>query len=104
MSKALQPSRLDVDPNAPNAAKQWKHWKQTFNNFITECGETAPDRFRSINNFISADVFDYVEECTTYDAVVTTLERLYVKPPNNILLVTNLLLVNRSLVNLLMNF
>eukprot|EP00795_Rhopilema_esculentum_P001722 gene1722-16205_t len=84
MSKALQPSRLDVDPNAPNASKPWKHWKRTFDNFITECGEAAPDRFRSIINFISADVFDYVEECTTYDAVVTTLERLYVKTPNNI--------------------
>eukprot|EP00795_Rhopilema_esculentum_P015971 gene15971-7303_t len=84
MSKALQPSRLDVDPNAPNAAKQWKHWKRIFNNFITECEETATDIFRSIINFISADVFDYVKECTTYDAVVTTLEKLYVKTPNNI--------------------
>ena len=84
MSKALKPSRLDVDPNSPNAAKQWKHWKRTFDNFITECGADAPDKFRSIINFISADVFDYVEECTTYTEVIETLAKLYVKTPNKI--------------------
>ena len=84
MSKALKPSRLDVDPNSPKAAKEWKHWKRTFDNFITECGDDAPDEFRSIVNFISADVFDYVEECTTYDEVVETLNKLYVKTPNTI--------------------
>ena len=84
MSKALKPLRLDLDPNSPNAARQWKHWKRTFDNFIEECGDDAPDRFRSIVNFISAEVFDYVEECTTYDAVIETLERLYVKTPNRI--------------------
>ena len=84
MSKALKPLRLDLDPNSLDAAKQWKHWKRTFDNFIKECGDTAPDRFCSIVNFISAEVFDYVEECTTYDAVIETLERLYVKTPNKI--------------------
>ena len=84
MNKALKPSRLDVDPNSPNAAKQWKHWKRTFDNFITECGADAPDEFRSIINFISADVFDYVEECTTYEEVIDILARLYVKVPNKI--------------------
>ena len=84
MSKALKPLRLDLDPNSPDAAKQWKHWKRTFDNFIEECGNTAPDRFRSIVNFISAEVFDYVEECTTYDTVIEILERLYVKTPNKI--------------------
>ena len=84
MSKALKPLRLDLDPNSPDATKQWKHWKRTFDNFIEECGDTAPDRFRSIVNFISAEVFDYVEECTTYEAVIETLERLYAKTPNKI--------------------
>lgn len=84
MSKALRPIRLDLHPNSSNAARQWKHWKRTFDNFIEELGDTAPDGFRSIVNFISAEVFDYVEECTTYDAVIETQERLYVKPPNKI--------------------
>jgi len=53
--------RLDADPNSPNAAKQWKHWKRTFDDFIAECGDAAPNRFRSIFNFLSAEVFEHVE-------------------------------------------
>ena len=46
----LKPSRLDLDHNAPNASKEWKHWRKTFENFIAECGEDAPDKFCSIIN------------------------------------------------------
>ena len=84
MSKVLKPLRLDTDPNSPNAAKQWKHWKRIFDNFIAECGDAAPDKFRSIFNFLSAEVVDYVEECTSYDTVIETLERFYVKISNKI--------------------
>ena len=45
-SKALRPSKLDLDPNSVTAAKQWKHWKRTYDNFIAECGGDAPDKFR----------------------------------------------------------
>ena len=83
-SKVLKPSRLDLDSNSPTAAKEWKHWKRTFDNFIIECGGDAPDKFRSIINFVSHSVFKYVEECQTYERVVETLERLYVKTPNEI--------------------
>ena len=80
----LKPCRLDVDPTSPKAAKEWKHWKRTFDNFITEHGEGAPDKFRSIVNFVSSDVFEYVEECTTYDEDVETLTKLYVKTPDTV--------------------
>ena len=84
MSKALKPCRLDVDPTSPKAAKEWKHWKRTFDNFITEFREGAPDKFRSIVNFVSSDVFECVKECTTYDEVVEILAKLYVKTPNTV--------------------
>ena len=104
MSKVLKPLRLDADHNSPNAAKQWKYWKRTFDNFIAECGDAAPDRFRSIFNFLSVEVFDYVEECTTYDAVIETLERLYVKTPNKILARHELATRKQKAGELLMNF
>ena len=44
----------------------------------------SPNRFCSIFNFLSAEVFEYVEKCVKYDAVIETLERLYVKTPNKI--------------------
>ena len=85
MNRLLKHDRIDLDPNSPTAAKEWKHWFRTFDNFIIECGtEPAPDKFRTIINLISHNVFDYVEDYTDYDSVVVTLERLYIKSPNEI--------------------
>jgi len=75
---------LDLDPTSPKAAKE--HWKRTFNNFITECGEGVPDKFRSVVNVVSSDVFKYVEKCTTYDEIIETLTKLYIKTPNTIII------------------
>ena len=84
MSKILKPARLDVDHNSPNASKEWKHWKRTFENFIEECGDDAPERFRSIVNFVSSNVYDYIEDCNTYEEVIVTLDSLYIKAANEI--------------------
>ncbi|XP_065671655.1 uncharacterized protein LOC136089531 [Hydra vulgaris] len=84
MSKILKPTRLDLDHNAPTASKEWKHWKRTFENFREDCGEEAPDKFRSIINFVSSNVYDYIEECDSYESIIETLENLYIKTPNEI--------------------
>ena len=80
----MKPEKLDLDPTSPTAAKEWKHWKRTFDNIIAVCGEQASDKFRSIVNFISHNVFDYIEECTTYETAIETLKYLYVKALNEI--------------------
>ena len=68
MKRLLKPDRLNLDPNSPTVAKEWKHWFRTFDNFIKECGtEPAPDKFRTIINLISHNVFDYIEDCNDYD-------------------------------------
>ena len=77
MNRILKPDRLDLDPNSPTAAKEWKHWFRTFDNFIIECGT---NKCRTIINIASHNV----EDCTDYDSVVVILERLYIKSPNEI--------------------
>ncbi|XP_004207810.1 uncharacterized protein LOC101239223 [Hydra vulgaris] len=42
------------------------------------------DKFRSIVNFVSSNVYDYIEECDSYESVIETLENLYIKTPNEI--------------------
>ena len=74
----LKPERLDLDPNSPTAAKEWMYWLRTFNNFIAECGNGAPDKYRTIISLMTHNVFDYVEDC------VKTLQNLYIKTPNEI--------------------
>ena len=86
MAKFLKPSRLDIDPNSTTAAKEWKHWLRTFENFIQECGsgEDAPDKLRFLINCTSSTVFDFIEDCTTYEEAKQVLQELYAKPKNEI--------------------
>ena len=72
MDTLLTPARLDLDPNSPSAAKEWKHWHRTFRNFIDECGENAPIKFRTLVNYVSHNVYDYIDDCADYDAAKET--------------------------------
>ncbi|XP_063615680.1 uncharacterized protein LOC134788790 [Penaeus indicus] len=81
----LKPSKLDVDPNSPTASKEWKHWHRSFTNYIEECGESAPDRFKTLINCVSYTVYDQIEECSDYESAIKILQNLYVKIPNVVL-------------------
>ena len=80
----LKPERLDLDPNSPTAAKERKYRLRTFNNFIAECGNGVADKYRTIINLMTHNVFDYVEDCVHFDSVVKLLQNLYIKTPNEI--------------------
>lgn len=92
MEKLLRPSRLDIDPNSSTAANEWRHWHKTFTNFIEDCTDKAsqtkgckpPNKLRTLINCVSHSVYQYIEECTTYDDAISTLKKLYVKTPNEI--------------------
>ena len=79
----MKPERLDLDPNAPNAAKEWRHWRRTFDNFIIECGiDPVPNKHRIITNLISANVYEHVGNCTDFQSVIDTLDNMLVKSSN----------------------
>jgi hypothetical protein len=66
MDTLLKPARLDLDPNSPTATKEWRHWHRTFTNFIDECGDKAPDQYRTLVNYVSHNVYEYIEDCKDY--------------------------------------
>ncbi|XP_068212661.1 uncharacterized protein [Palaemon carinicauda] len=84
MEKLLKPASLDLNLSLPSAAKEWRHWHKTFSYFIQECGENAPNKLRTFVNYVSHNVYEYIEECVDYDTAISTLENLYVKAPNEI--------------------
>ncbi|XP_076803121.1 uncharacterized protein LOC143447076 [Clavelina lepadiformis] len=92
MSKtsALKPAKLEVDINCETASKLWKHWKRTFDNFLAELAQeqisTAPpiNKLQLLTNFVSAEIFEFIEDCNTYDSAVEILQDLLVKKPNEI--------------------
>ena len=66
----------------------WKHWFRTFENFIgtlTFNGDPAAvqaSKLQMLTNYLSASVFEYVAEETTYDGAINVLKALYIKPKN----------------------
>ncbi|XP_076823227.1 uncharacterized protein LOC143469419 [Clavelina lepadiformis] len=91
MSKtsALKPAKLEVDTNGETASKLWKHWKRTFDNFLPELSReqipTAPiNKPQLLTNFVSAEIFEFIEDCNTYDSAVEILQNLLVQKPKEI--------------------
>ena len=104
MDKYLKPTRFDCDPNSTGSDKQFKHWLTTFKNFVTTI-ETATSttttnadadanntnaapqqqidsKLNTLVNYVSASVYEYIADATTYDAAIKTLTDIYVKPVN----------------------
>ena len=41
-------------------------------------------KLNTLTNYISASVYDYIQEATTYDSAIATLQGIFVKPENTI--------------------
>ena len=85
----MRPQRLSLDPNSPSAGKEWKHWIRTFENYLASFPERAEDeipvnKLHLLINSVAYDVYDFIEECVTYESAIRVLENLYVKTPNEI--------------------
>ena len=88
MDKILRPARFESDLNAPNVEKEWKHWLRTFQNYLGAQTITGNDeqqqttKLQALTNSVSATVFEYIADATTYDAAIVILKGLYEKPKN----------------------
>ena len=69
----LRPERLDTDPNSGTAAKEWLHWRHTFENFMPQEGL---DKLAVLSNFVSPSIFQHIEDCTDYETSIETLQTL----------------------------
>ena len=80
----LRPERFAADPSGSRASKAWIHWKRTFDNFLSVLPSKDLDKFGVLTNFVSPTVFEYIEECSTFESALETLQNIYVKPTNEI--------------------
>ena len=85
MDKVLKPERFDASPNSAEAAKQWRHWLITFENFLAALPQQGLNKLRVLVNYVSPDVYELIGEAETYEEAIDTLKALYVKTPNEIL-------------------
>ena len=70
MSKILAPDKLTAEPNQLTGERHYKHWKKTFENFIEECGDTAPDKLRCLTKYVSPNNYEYFSEATTFEQAI----------------------------------
>ena len=83
-AQILKPARLSLSPTSPTASKEWKHWLATLSNYFLACGQNAPPKLATLVNCVSFEIFEYIEDCLTYNEAVDTLRNLFVKTPNEI--------------------
>ena len=83
MDKALRPDRLEVDPNNPNAAKEFWHWKKIFEYYLEVFQENL-DKLCVLTNFVSSSIYDIFSDCTTYPSTLSTVINVYIKPTNTV--------------------
>ena len=84
--KFLKPRQLELDSNASDAEKHWKHWKKTFDNFLVSFTDQPNDvqKLAALTNHLSHTVYPYMSSCTTYTTAMAALTEKYVKPKNEI--------------------
>jgi len=58
-----------------------KQLKQVFTDFLESCERlataqevAAPDKWLTLTVYVSADVYDIIEDCTTYDTAIAKLK------------------------------
>ena len=87
-----KPAILEADPNATDAAKQFLHWKRSFENYLghifkddkSTAAEKEVLQLEYLTTYIDYKNFDYISESTKYSDAMRTLEQLFVKPKNEI--------------------
>ena len=89
MDRFMQPFRLNLDAGSPSAPKEWSHWIKTFENYVEvldalHANRQPTNRLKAFVNCVSYQVYEYIEEATTYDTVIATLRDLFSKALNEV--------------------
>lgn len=84
MDQVLRPQRFSVNPNSPDAADAWNHWRCTFENYLEAMESPKLNKLKTLYNFISPEIYKIVSSHTDYDAAMSTLEDIYVEERNEV--------------------
>ena len=102
MDRLLRPKVFETEITAPNAEKLFKHWKVTFENYMsatitpaapaasddadevaratTAAANVARNKKHALINNVSADIYELISDCSTYETAMAALEAAYVRP------------------------
>ena len=90
MDKVLKPEKLDIDSNSEGSDVVFRYWKRTFKDYIQTLEALQTDESPPLNkisiliNRLSPQVYNKISEATEYNVALLNLEKLYIKPKNEI--------------------
>ena len=83
MEQLLKPERFNIDPTCVNAEAKWSHWKITFGDFLEGITNIAEgNKLPLLCNYVSSNVYQFINECRTYTEAITILDSLFIKKHN----------------------
>ena len=72
MADDLKPERLE-----DTSEKAWKHWKKTFENFLSKTKVTeGADKLLLLTNHVTSDVSEHISAAAVYTSASKTLSDL----------------------------
>ena len=83
MDRLLKLSKLETEPNSPDAGLVFKHWLQTFQRFFRaareiykkEHEESQFDAYGLLINYLAPTIYRYVEETEDYVEAIGLLKK-----------------------------
>ena len=91
MDRLLKSAEPEIDSKTPDARQVYKHWLRAFERFVQAVEATRAqddpeiDKYGLLVNFISSEIYSYIEGTTEYQPALALLQRAYVKPVNTII-------------------
>ncbi|GFV31465.1 uncharacterized protein TNCV_3462711 [Trichonephila clavipes] len=83
MEQLLKPERFDIDPTCSNSETKWCHWKKTFENFVGGIKTiTEENKLTLLCNYVTSNVYQFINDCTTYAQAIAILDYLFIKKRN----------------------
>ena len=73
-----------MDPSSSTAGIDWLHWIRTFENFVSVLPTDGLNKLQVLTNYVSPQIFEYIEHCEGYDNAIATMKAIYIKPTNEV--------------------
>lgn len=78
-SLGYKPRVFDIDPNSTHAAREWRHWRTIFTNYLDDYQDRIPNKLRALISCVSPTAFEFIESCKDIESALNRLDAIYIK-------------------------
>ena len=68
MERILCPDKLNIDPNAPKAEREYRQRKIRLKFFVNECQDKFPNKYVYQMKYVFNNTYELISKCTTYES------------------------------------